>query len=116
MSVDNFRILAAAAMADGSLGETERPVLLSAARDFGIADYEVEEIIHELSGSENAKAVIPTDSAERARVFRALIDLIAADGKIDKGEEALFMRVAPQFGLHELEAEDLLRAATQKRI
>ena len=49
-------------------------------------------------------------------MFKALVDLIAADGEIDADEQKLFTRVAPKFGLNELEAEDMLHAATRKRI
>ncbi|MGE0713787.1 MAG: hypothetical protein AB7N76_37290 [Planctomycetota bacterium] len=117
MSVDHFRILAAAAMADGKLGDAERPVLFKAAGDLGVPAKEVEGILAEFSsGASKAEAVIPTVPAERARVFRALVDLIVADGEVDAQEQALFVRVAPKFGLHEIEAEDLLRAAKKKRL
>jgi tellurite resistance protein len=117
MSVEHFRILAAAAMVDGSLSDSERPVLLAAAKDLGVLSGAVDGILLEFTGgTEAAEAEIPSNPGDRAKVFRSLIDLMAADGKIDKDEQKLFVRLAPRFGLNELEAEDLLHAATHKRI
>ncbi|HBP23411.1 MAG TPA: hypothetical protein DEA08_37240 [Planctomycetes bacterium] len=116
MSAEHFRILAAAAMADGGLGDAERPVLLMAAKDLGVPESEVEGILAEFAGKQDFEAEIPKSPAERGKVFKALVDLIAADGEIDEDEQKLFTRVAPKFGLNELEAEDMLHAATRKRI
>ena len=113
MSVDHFKVLVAAALADGSLDDSERPLLLDAAASFGVAAGDVDRIIEEGRGG-GLKGKIPSDPAARSKLFMALLKVVAADGDISKGEEKLFLRLSSSFGLNELEAEDLLRASVKR--
>lgn len=113
MSTDHFKVLVAAALADGTLDESERPLLFEAAGSFGVAEDEVEGIIEECRGGQ-LKGKIPSDPGARSKLFLALIKIVSADGDISKGEEKLFLRLSGSFGLNELEAEDLLRASVKR--
>ena len=116
MSERRFRILVAAALTDGNIGLEECAVLEVAAQEFGVDPARIDSIIQATKDSQGgAPAAIPGDPQERAEVFRSLVDLVAADRKIDESELKFFKRIAPQFSLDELQVEDLLRAATETR-
>lgn len=112
-SLDRFRVLASIAIIDGTLDPTERPILEAAAREMGISDVEIEETIEEVASGGKVTAAIPKDPGERAKLFRSLVDMVAADGTVDDHEMSFFKRLAPQFNLNELEVEDILHAATK---
>jgi len=112
-SEDGFRLLVRAALADGELGVEEAPVLFVAAKEFGIPEESVEAILEEVKGQKQLKITLPKDRVARTKLFSALVSVIVADGVIHERELRLIQKVAPQFGLNELEAEDLLRAANR---
>lgn len=117
-ATDRFKILAAAALMDGTIGPEEQATLVKCARELGVSDVDAEEIIddtREQKKSGGLSAKIPRDPKERATMFRSLVDVVAADGQIDKKELKLFLRLGPSFGLNELEVEDLLRAAAEAK-
>lgn len=112
-ATDRFRVLAAAALMDGSIGSQELEVLLKAAQEFGVIKATAEQILDEIRASQGKglEAQIPSDPRQRATLFRSLVDVVAADGQIDDKELQLVQRLGPSFGLNELEVEDLLRGA-----
>lgn len=114
-AVDQYRFLVAAALADGSVDPSERPILTRAARELGLSQAQAEQVEQEVRQGGDVKVAIPADAAERARLFRSLVDLAAADGKVDRKELALFSKVASRFGLDALQVEDILRAAADAR-
>jgi len=107
--VERFRFLASAALSDGTIAPEERSVLVEAAKEMGVPEGEIDQILVEVGEGKGA-AAIPNDPGERAKLFRSTVDLIAADGVIEAHEEAFLERVAPHFGLHEIEVEDILRS------
>ncbi|MEZ6188011.1 MAG: TerB family tellurite resistance protein [Planctomycetota bacterium] len=115
MKAKRFRLLAAAALSDGTLDPSELTALRKAAGDFGVADDEVDGILEEIRQNPAAvKVSVPADATKRAELFRSLIDVVAADGKIDAKEQALLVRIGPFFDLNPLEVEDILRSSTAK--
>ncbi|MBL4850645.1 MAG: TerB family tellurite resistance protein [Planctomycetes bacterium] len=113
MSAEHFKVIVAAALADGSIDDAERSLLFETASSFGVGVGLVEGMIEEAKeGKLSGK--IPKDPGERARLFSTLLAMVAADGEISKGEEKLFLRLSSHFGLNEFEAEDLLRASVTK--
>jgi tellurite resistance protein len=115
MSEKRFRVLVAAALSDGSIGPDERPVLDAAAKELGVGAADVERIITEMQEQGTAEGAIPSDPGERAKVFRALVDLVAADGEVDANELKFFTKIAPSFNLDALQVEDILRAAAEAK-
>jgi uncharacterized tellurite resistance protein B-like protein len=114
-ATDRFKVLAAAAVMDGSVGAAEKEILLKAAREMGVIDTMARQILDEAKKGGKMSAKIPGDPKQRATLFRSLVDVVAADGEIDKKELALFQRLGPSFGLNELEVEDLLRSAAEAK-
>ncbi len=114
-ATERFRVLAAAALMDGSVGSQELDVLLRAAQEFGVIKATAEQILDETrrSKGKGLEARIPSDPKQRATLFRSLVDVVAADGQIDGKELKLVQRLGPSFGLDELEVEDLLRGAAE---
>ena len=108
MSVDSFRFLAAAALADGALDEAEKPVLLRAAAHFGLTRESAGAVVRELMAGGPSAARLPDDLAARGRLFESMLDVVAADGKIDARELELFERLAPRFGLTPEQATQVL--------
>ncbi len=114
MSVEHFKVIVAAALIDGKLDAHEKPLLFKAAQELGVPKAEVEAIVKEVAKGGKVKGAIPKDPTERAQLFRSLVDLVAADGTIAAKELAFFNKIAPQFGLDELQLEDILRASGAK--
>lgn len=110
--LDTFRFLVAAALVDKDFDPQEKKLLLSAAHEYGIKRDQAEAVFEEVKQGGSVKGNIPTDPGQRAKLFRQLVDLVAADGRIDEGEMGFFRKLAPHFNLNELELEDILRAAT----
>lgn len=114
-ATDRFRVLAAAAVMDGTVGAEEKQILLKAAKEMGVIEKMALQILGEAKQGGKMSAKIPGDAKQRSTLFRSLVDVVAADGQIDKKELALFQRLGPSFGLNELEVEDLLRSAAEAK-
>lgn len=114
-ATERFRVLATAAMMDGSVGSQELDVLLRAAQELGVIKATAEQILDETrrSKSKDLSGRLPSDKKQRATLFRSLVDVVAADGQIEGNELKLVQRLGPSFGLNELEVEDLLRGAAE---
>jgi uncharacterized tellurite resistance protein B-like protein len=108
--LDRFRFLATAALADGSLNNEEKPVLLRAAEHMGIDRAQAGAVVQELLSGTEVVAHLPSDPAERRAVFEAMVEVVAADGRITREELELFQRLAPRFGLEPEQARDVLLA------
>jgi uncharacterized tellurite resistance protein B-like protein len=114
-STERFKVLAAAALMDGTVGAQEHATLLKAARELGLSAGAAQAILEETKRAGDLAARIPSDPRERATLFRALVDVVSADGVIEKNELSLVTRLGPAFGLKDLEVEDLLRAAVDAK-
>lgn len=111
-----FRLVAAVALADGTLDDAERQVLLGLAGELGLNRDDADELLDELVAKKGeAEVKIPEDRGERQRLFKALVEVIGADGSVDDKELAFVRRIAPKFGLHEIEAEDMVLALASSR-
>ena len=110
MSVDSFRFLAAAALADGQLDDEEKPVLLQAAAHFGLSREQAGQIVREVASGGSSVAKLPEDTASRGQLFEKMVEVVAADGNIDPRELVLFERLAPRFGLSAAQASEVLAA------
>jgi hypothetical protein len=111
LPIDRFRVLCAASMVDGTLGERERKILISAAAELGLDKTTYDQVIVDVKRRGAPSVTIPEDRAERQTLFRLLVDVVAADGLIEPAELEMFKRIGPSFKIHELEVEDLLRSA-----
>jgi len=89
-------------------------VLSRAAAEMGVPADQIDVILHEVVKG-GVKAAIPKDPAERSKLFRSLVDLFVADGKITKAEETFFFRISPKFGIDEQQADRILRSALASR-
>ena len=114
MSIDHFRFLAAAALVDGNLDKAEKLVLLKAAAEMDVSPEDANATLKKVAEGGDVSGSIPEDPGARSKLFRSLVDIVAADGEVDDSEMAFFKRLAPHFKLHEIEVEDILRAATKK--
>ncbi|MBL4849665.1 MAG: TerB family tellurite resistance protein [Planctomycetes bacterium] len=108
MSVDSFRFLVVAALADGQLDDAEKPVLLQAAAHFGLSRQQAGEVVREIMAGGPSLAKLPEDTAARGQVFEKMVEIVAADGSIDPREMVLFERLAPHFGLTPAQATETL--------
>lgn len=113
MSLERFKFMAGVALVDGKLDPAETPVLLKAAAELGLPADQAKAVLRDLSEGRTASMKVPKEPGERAKLFRQLVDLVAADGEIDQNELAFFQKIAPKFHLNELEVEDLLHAASR---
>jgi uncharacterized tellurite resistance protein B-like protein len=109
MSIDRFRILCTMALVDGRIDEAEKPVLLKAAAQMGVATEEVAGIVRGLAQG-RVTAQVPEDPEHKSALFQQLIEVVIADGTVHPRELAFFERVAPRFGVTPAETTTILTA------
>src|SRR5260221_4488009 len=86
-----FEALVAAAFADGFLAESEKIVLERKARRMGLSSREMHEIIGR--GEQRKLSIsIPATAAEREALLEDLIEVVAADGRVEAPEYSLLAR------------------------
>ncbi|HVR86720.1 MAG TPA: hypothetical protein VMU54_20515, partial [Planctomycetota bacterium] len=88
-----FEALVAAAFADGFLAEAEKVVLQQKADQLGFTTREMHEIIG-LGQQRKLSITIPSTPPERESLLNDLIEVCAADGRIEAPEYSLLARFA----------------------
>jgi hypothetical protein len=98
-----FEALVAAAFADGYLADAEKIVLQAKADRMGLSSREMNEIIG-LGQQRKLSIGIPATPAERNALLEDLIEVVAADGRVEAPEYSLLARFAEtlKIGLPEL--------------
>jgi uncharacterized tellurite resistance protein B-like protein len=98
-----FEALVAAAFADGYLADAEKTVLQRKADRMGISSREMHEIIG-LGQQRKLSIGIPATAVERDALLEDLIEVVAADGRVEAPEYSLLARFAEtlKIGLPEL--------------
>ncbi len=98
-----FEALVAAAFADGFLAEAEKVVLQQKADRMGLSTREYHEILG-LGQQRKLTIGIPATAAEREALLEDLIEVAAADGRVEAPEYSLLARFAEslKIGLPEL--------------
>ncbi len=88
-----FEALVAAAFADGYLADAEKEVLQRKAQRLQISNREMNEIIG-LGQQRKLSIGIPSTAGEREALLEDLIDVAAADGRVEAPEYSLLARFA----------------------
>jgi len=88
-----FEALVAAAFADGFLAEAEKVVLQQKADQMGLSPREYHEVLG-LGGQRKLSVGIPATRAEREALLEDLIEVAAADGRVEAAEYSLLARFA----------------------
>jgi uncharacterized tellurite resistance protein B-like protein len=88
-----FETLVAAAYVDGTLSDSEKAVLHQKASTLGIPQREVADILF-LGQQRKLSVVVPSSSMERDSMLEDLIEIAAADGRIEAPEYHLLARFA----------------------
>jgi uncharacterized tellurite resistance protein B-like protein len=98
-----FEALVAAAFADGYLADAEKIILQDKAERMGISNREMHEILG-LGQQRKLSIGIPATTAERDALLEDLIEVVAADGRVEAPEYSLLARFAEtlKIGLPEL--------------
>jgi len=86
-----FEALVAAAFADGFLADAEKFVLERKAEQMGLSTREMHEIIG-LGQQRKLSIGIPATAAEREALLEDLIEVVAADGRVEAPEYSLLAR------------------------
>lgn len=92
-----YRIMCNVAACDGLIHPTERLVLEDAAKRFEIEAGEAKTL--EADGVGGAGMDVGECESERATLITCMIDVAAADGRLDKAERKLLVQVARDIGL-----------------
>jgi len=98
-----FEALVAAAFADGFLAEAEKTILQRKAARLGLSGRDMNEILG-LGQQRKLSIGIPATAAEREALLEDLIEVVAADGRVEAPEYSLLARFAEtlKIGLPEL--------------
>ena len=83
-----LRNLVVMALADGSLGEREVNLVADRCADLGLDEYDLQKAV-EFGLGDDAALELPNDESDRKDLMRDLIRMMAADGKIGRGREAI---------------------------
>ncbi len=115
---DRFRFLVLVAFSDGSLGEDEKPVLLTIGREMGLDATDVVAVMDECRRGVNLPRSVPTDQGEREKLFMDMARVVVADGVVSEKEVAFLTRLAPKLGMSpdglKENLESLVKEATAK--
>jgi len=106
---DPFALLVAAAFCDGAAGDEEIALLHRKAEARRIPKERVAELLR-LGKAGRLRLSSPEDPAERRKQLDDLIDVIAADGRIEASERGFLMRYSALLGGVPADLEDRLRA------
>lgn len=110
--LDQFRNLMILAFADRRLTEEELAYLSVKANKIGLSDGEVIEALA-YARSDEASLAVPLEKDQARQMLRELIQLMAADGKLDPREKDLFAAAAARVDLAPGELDALLDELTQ---
>lgn len=88
-----FEALVSAAFVDGYLAEAEKEILRRKAEEMKIPSREMHEILG-LGQQRKLSISIPATTLERERLLEDLIDVVAADGRVESPEYHLLARFA----------------------
>ncbi len=96
----NFRLLAAAAWADGAVQVEERELLHDVARESAMSIDEADRLIAEAEQDKERDFTsdLPAGEADRAFLFVLLVRVVAADGHLDPNELVFLKKLGPAFG------------------
>jgi uncharacterized tellurite resistance protein B-like protein len=97
-AADCFRNLLLMAASDGRMTEAELRLLLHRAAEWGISDDQFEDAIHDALHGQ-AMLTLPDEPAQRIEVLKDLIRMMAADGRLDRDEKALFALASAALGI-----------------
>jgi tellurite resistance protein len=103
-------LMAALAMADGTLEPTERRLLKACSDRWGVAWSNVELALQ--AGPSIVDRLIHKDSPGAEMLLRYLVRMALVDGRVDRKERQLLEKVSQRLGL-EAKLPDLLRVARQ---
>jgi uncharacterized tellurite resistance protein B-like protein len=105
--LDLFRNLVILAFADRRLTEEELAYLSVKANKLGLTDQDVVNALAFARSSE-ASLAIPAEKNAGRRMLQELIQVMAADGKLDPREKDLFAAAAARVNLEQGELDRLL--------
>jgi uncharacterized tellurite resistance protein B-like protein len=95
---DCFRNLLIVAASDGKMNEAELRMLSHRAAEWGITDDQFEDAIHDAIHGQ-AMLTLPLEPAERAEMLKDMIRMMAADGRLEEHEKALFALASAALGV-----------------
>jgi serine/threonine protein kinase/uncharacterized tellurite resistance protein B-like protein len=104
----HFRILATVALADGTLGEGERAVLVRCSQWLGMGRSRAGTILTEVQAGQVALAAPLASDSDRLKIFRNVLNVVLADGQVTDAEAECLRRLAQSFAIPATEARRLL--------
>jgi uncharacterized tellurite resistance protein B-like protein len=96
---DSFRIAAAAVLVDGKVAPEEKTALLALAKEIGLSSGDATSLLKEVAATGKAPLKVPDGKDDRVGLFRALVRIVASDGRVGTREQTFLKRVAPSFGI-----------------
>ena len=101
-----YRVLCNLAAVDGQVAASERAVLKAAQKDLGLADAEATTL--EAEGRAGKELVVGEDEAERRRLMKDMLKVVAADGRLDAAEADRVRELAGKLGLDRQKLENMI--------
>lgn len=108
---NQFVLLATAALVDGELGWEEQAILNAYARDIGIDGKDAKEMIAALSDGRRVSAAPPDDAPTRLSLYKRLVEVVMADGKLMRSELQFLRQLAPTYEISSAQLREWLGRA-----
>lgn len=110
---DRMRFLLVLASADGGFSREELRMLADRALEWGLSDDQFESLLDEaMSGT--TELVLPKTQEERFQLVKEMIQMMAADGRMDSYEKAIFATVAARMKLSDEDLNQLIDSALKE--
>ena len=105
--IDTLRNLMLMASADGQVTSEELELLEARRVAWGISREQFQEALRE-ADSVDARLILTADRHQRHDFLRDMIEVMAADGRLDQMEIQLFALVAARLDISQTELDELL--------
>ncbi len=108
---NQFVLMATAALVDGELGWEEQAILNAYARDIGIDKTDAKEMLAALSNGRRVSAAAPDDEPTRLSLYKRLVEVVMADGKLMRSELHFLRQLAPTYEVSSAQLREWLGRA-----
>ena len=112
--MDKLRNLLVMAASDGNLSEREINYLLDRCHQWGLSDSELSDAIAQAL-SKDAELALPPRQSDRIEMLSDLMEMMAADGKLDEVERNLFALAAAKMEISESQLNRLIDKLTSEQ-
>jgi len=115
-NIARFRLLVAAALADGEIDEEQCGTLEAFAAKLGLSKDDADAVLGYVADHDDVTAEAPEDAEESTKMVMSLMEVVVDDEIISDAEMTLLLRVGSVFGLPEAQIRGIAEAVLAARV